>query len=65
MNQIRMYARERLVLERELPGRSSTVVTFTLVDSRLADKAMYGPRGHLTEPFRPIARETDATNAVS
>ncbi|MCA8985532.1 MAG: hypothetical protein KDA76_17550 [Planctomycetaceae bacterium] len=51
----------RLVVEREFPDQSSTVVTFTLVDSRLADEEMYRPEGHLTEPRRLFARETDAT----
>jgi hypothetical protein len=51
----------RLVIEREFPDQSSTVVTFTLVDSRLADEEMYRPQGHLTEPRRLFSRETEAT----
>lgn len=51
----------RLVIEREFPDQSSTVVTFTLVDSRLADEVMYRPEGHLTEPRRLFSRETRAT----
>jgi hypothetical protein len=49
----------RLVIEREFPDRSSTVVTFTLVDSRLADEKMYRPQGHLTEPRRLFSREIE------
>jgi hypothetical protein len=51
----------RLVVEREFPDQSSTVVTFTLVDSRLADEELYRPQGHLTEPRRLFSRETEAT----
>ena len=51
----------RLVIEREFPDQSSTVVTFTLVDSRLADEEMYRPQGHLTEPRRLFSHETEAT----
>ncbi|MGE3777509.1 MAG: hypothetical protein AB7F89_10020, partial [Pirellulaceae bacterium] len=49
------------VIEREFPDQSSTVVTFTLVDSRLADEAKYRPQGHLTEPRRLFSVETEAT----
>jgi hypothetical protein len=51
----------RLVIEREFPDQSSSVVTFTLVDSKLADEAMYRPQGHLTEPYRLFSLETGAT----
>jgi len=51
----------RLVVEREYSSQSSSVVTFTLVDSRLADEVMYRPQGHLTEPYRLFSRETEAT----
>ncbi|MEZ6040003.1 MAG: hypothetical protein R3C20_05825 [Planctomycetaceae bacterium] len=50
----------RLVVERGFPDQSSTIVTFTLVDSRLADEAMYRPQGHLKEPNRIFASDTDS-----
>lgn len=50
----------KLVIEREFE-RSSSIVTFTLVDSRLADESLYGPAGHLSEPYRIFSAETDAT----
>ena len=40
----------RLVLEREYEGKSS-VVTFTLVEARIADESKYGLEGHLEAPF--------------
>jgi hypothetical protein len=51
----------RLVVEREFPDQSSTIVTFTLVDSRLADEELYLPQGHLTEPRHLFSSETDGT----
>lgn len=51
----------RLVIERDFPDQSWTVVTFTLVDSRLADEELYRPEGHLTEPRRLFSSETEAT----
>ena len=50
----------RLVLNRTYPDGTSTVSTFTLVDSHLADESLYRPQGHLEEPYRVISRETDA-----
>jgi hypothetical protein len=49
----------KLVIEREFE-RSSSIVTFTLVDSRLADESHYGPEGHLVEPYRIFSAETNA-----
>jgi hypothetical protein len=50
----------KLVIEREFE-RSSSVSTFTLVDSRVADESLYGPEGHLTEPYRIFSSETNAS----
>ena len=50
----------KLVIEREFE-RASSVTTFTLVDSRLADESLYGPEGHLSDPFRIFSTETNAT----
>jgi hypothetical protein len=50
----------KLVIEREFE-RLSSVSTFTLVESRLADESLYGPEGHLTEPSRIFSSETDAS----
>lgn len=47
----------KLVLERELSG-SSSVSTFTLVDSRLADESLYQAEGHLTDPYEIFGMET-------
>lgn len=49
----------KLVIEREFE-RSSSIATFTLVDSRLADESRYGPEGHLVEPYRIFSAETNA-----
>jgi hypothetical protein len=48
------------VIEREFE-RASSVTTFTLVDSRLADESLYGPEGHLSDPFRIFSSETNAS----
>ena len=50
----------KLVIEREFEHASS-ISTFTLVDSRLADDSLYGPEGHLSEPYRIFSNETSAT----
>ena len=50
----------KLVIEREFE-RASSVTTFTLVDSRLADESLYGPEGHLSDPFRIFSTETNAS----
>ena len=50
----------KLVIEREFEHASS-ISTFTLVDSRLADESLYGPEGHLSEPYRIFSNETSAT----
>jgi hypothetical protein len=50
----------KLVIEREF-DRASSVTTFTLVDSRLADESLYGPEGHLTDPYRIFSTETNAS----
>lgn len=50
----------KLVIEREFEHASS-IATFTLVDSRLADESLYGPEGHLSEPYRIFSNETNAT----
>ncbi|MFM7039248.1 MAG: hypothetical protein ACKO2L_16175 [Planctomycetaceae bacterium] len=47
----------RLVLERELE-RTSSVTTFTLVESRAADSSLYGPIGHLAQSGRVFGMET-------
>lgn len=47
----------QLVLEREL-HRISSVTTFTLVESRAADAALYGPPGHLAPSGRVLGAET-------
>ena len=49
----------KLVIEREFERAGSTS-TFTLVDSRLADESLYGPEGHLSEPYRIFSDETSA-----
>jgi hypothetical protein len=49
----------KLIIEREFEG-SSSIATFTLVDSRLADELLYRPEGHLSEPFRIFSLETNA-----
>ena len=50
----------KLVIEREFEHASS-ISTFTLVDSRLADDSLYGHEGHLSEPYRIFSNETSAT----
>jgi hypothetical protein len=50
----------KLVIEREF-DRASSVTTFTLVDSRLADESLYGPEGHLSDPYRIFSTETNAS----
>jgi hypothetical protein len=50
----------KLVIEREL-DRASSVTTFTLVDSRLAVESLYGPEGHLADPYQIFSTETNAT----
>ena len=50
----------KLVIEREFEHTSS-ISTFTLVDSRSADESLYGPEGHLSEPYRIFSNETSAT----
>jgi len=47
----------KLVIEREF-DRSSSISTFTLVDSKLADESLYRPEGHLSEPYRIFSSET-------
>jgi len=47
----------KLVIEREFE-RSTSVSTFTLVDSRVADESRYSPEGHLSEPYRISNIET-------
>lgn len=47
----------KLVIEREFE-RSTSISTFTLVDSRVADESRYCPEGHLSEPYRIFAIET-------
>ncbi len=47
----------RLVLERELE-RTTSVTTFTLVESRAADSSLYGPLGHLLPSGRMFGTET-------
>lgn len=49
----------KLIIEREFEIASS-VTTFTLVDSRLADESLYGPEGHLNEPYTVFSTETNA-----
>lgn len=49
----------KLVIEREFE-RSSSISTFTLVDSRLAEESLYGPEGHLSKPYRIFSNETNA-----
>ncbi len=48
----------KLVIEREF-DRVSSVTTFTLVESRLANESLYGPEGHLSDPYRIISTETN------
>ncbi len=50
----------KLVIEREF-DRASSVTTFTLVESRLADESLYGPEGHLSDPYRIFSTETNAS----
>ncbi len=50
----------QLVIERDFE-RSSSVTTFTLVDSRLADESFYGPEGHLSAPYRIFSTETNGS----
>jgi hypothetical protein len=50
----------KLVIEREFE-RAISITTFSLVDSRLANESLYGPEGHLSEPYRIFASETEAT----
>jgi hypothetical protein len=50
----------KLVIEREFE-QASSVTTFTLVDSRLADESLYGPEGHLSDPYRIFSTETNAS----
>ncbi|MCX7397655.1 MAG: hypothetical protein NT138_08275 [Planctomycetales bacterium] len=52
----------RLVIERELPQQGLSTVTFSLIDSRPAEKLKYRPEGHLTEPFRLLTRTTQPDN---
>jgi hypothetical protein len=47
-------------IEREF-DRVSSVTTFILVDSRLADDSPYGPEGHLFGPHRIFSTETNAS----
>ena len=48
----------KLVVEREFE-RTSSISTFTLVDSRLADESLYGPEGHLRKPYRIFSSDTN------
>jgi hypothetical protein len=48
----------KLTLERQFPDEERCVVTFTLVESRLAEDATYSPQGHLTEPYRIFTQST-------
>jgi hypothetical protein len=50
----------KLIIEREFE-RSSSISTFTLVESRLADESLYSAEGHLTQPFRIFSTETSAS----
>jgi hypothetical protein len=47
----------QLVLNRQLPERGVSVLTFTLVDARASDESEYHPEGHLTEPARIVASD--------
>lgn len=49
----------KLVLERQFPNQELCVITFTLVESRIAVDSMYGPQGHLTEPYRIHTQSSD------
>lgn len=49
----------KLTLERQFVDQEPCVITFTLVESRLADDAAYGPHGHLTEPHRIYTQSSD------
>jgi hypothetical protein len=51
----------KLVVEREFNDQTSSVTTFTLVDSRVSDESRYHPKGHLNESARVFANETSPT----
>lgn len=48
----------RLTIERETPQQGSQVITFQLVDSRVAEETRYRPEGHLAEPFQLLTRHS-------
>ncbi len=48
----------KLTITRELPQRGASTVTFTLIESRVADETRYRPEGHLSEPFRLLTRDS-------
>lgn|GEM_PF-605082 len=48
----------KLVIEREFGGDSYCTVTFSLVDSRLADESEYAVEGHLQEKSQLFADDT-------
>ena len=47
-------------IEREF-DRVSSVTTFIIVDSRLADDSPYGPERHLSIPYRIFRTETNVS----
>ena len=48
---------KRLEMQRSLPRRGDSRITFTLVDARTPDDSKYEPAGHLDEPFRILTRD--------
>ncbi len=47
-----------LVIEQDRPRQGPSTVTFTLIDTRIADESKFQPEGHLVEPFELITRDT-------
>lgn len=52
----------RLVIQRDIPQRGASTVTFTLVEARTPDESKYRPQGHLVAPYRLLTRETRLDN---
>jgi hypothetical protein len=53
--------RETKAIRKLVIERTNATSTFTLVDSRLANESLYGPEGHLSEPYQIFSTETNAS----
>ncbi len=48
----------RLILERRFASGQLSTITFTLVETRVADEDLFQPQGHLREPFEVFSRDS-------